>query len=102
MPRRPGTHQRVANRPADLQTFLRAVEAFATGDYAAALLKGSELPADERQRIAERLSGFTGLPVSYLLKTNLRIEYGAFQKELLADREADHRDPRHALRRRDD
>jgi carboxypeptidase C (cathepsin A) len=81
-------HQRVANRPADLQTFLRAVENFATGDYAAALLKGSELPADERQRTAERLSAFTGLPVSYLLKTNLRIEYGAFQKELLADREA--------------
>jgi carboxypeptidase C (cathepsin A) len=81
-------HQRVAKRPADLQTFLRAVENFATGDYAAALLKGNDLPPDERQRIAERLSAFTGLPVGYLLKTNLRIEYGAFQKELLADQEA--------------
>jgi carboxypeptidase C (cathepsin A) len=80
-------HNRIANRPADLPTYLKAVENFATTDYASALLKGSELPADDRQRIAERLSAFTGLPVAYLLKTNLRIEYGAFQKELLADQE---------------
>src|SRR4051794_21502763 len=81
-------HNRVARRPADLQTFLRAAENFATTEYAAALLKGDDLPSDERQRVAERLSAFTGLPVGYLLKSNLRIEYGAFQKELLADREA--------------
>lgn len=81
-------HNRIANRPADLKSYLAQVETFATTDYASALLKGNDLPADERQRIAERLSAFTGLPVAYLLKTNLRIEYGAFQKELLADQEA--------------
>ena len=80
-------HSKVGNRP-QLHPFLAEVEAFATGDYATALLKGNDLPSDERQRIAERLSGYTGLPVSYLLKTNLRIEYGAFQKELLAGQEA--------------
>jgi carboxypeptidase C (cathepsin A) len=80
-------HNRIANRPADLQTLLKSVENFATTDYASALLKGNDLPADERQRNAERLSAYTGLPVAYLLKTNLRIEYGAFQKELLADQE---------------
>jgi carboxypeptidase C (cathepsin A) len=78
---------KVADRPADLRAFLADVEAFATGDYAAALLKGNELPDAERQRIAQRLSGYTGLTVPYLLKTNLRIEYGAFQKELLAGAE---------------
>ena len=78
-------HNRVANRPAELRTFLDEVEAFATGDYAAALIKGNELPDAERQRIAERLAGFTGLSIPYLLKTNLRIEYGAFQKELFGD-----------------
>ncbi|MEO6255388.1 MAG: hypothetical protein ABIO69_01120, partial [Sphingomicrobium sp.] len=78
-------HNRAANRPADLKTLLAQVEAFATTDYAAALLQGNTLPERERQRIAERLSSFTGLPVAYLLKANLRIEYGAFQKELLAD-----------------
>jgi carboxypeptidase C (cathepsin A) len=78
---------KVPNRPADLQSFLRQVEAFATGDYAAALIKGNELTDAERQRIAERLSAYTGLSLPYLLKSNLRIEYGAFQKELLGDRE---------------
>jgi carboxypeptidase C (cathepsin A) len=78
---------RIADRPADLRGFLDRVEAFATNDYALALMKGNDLPAAQRQAIAEKLSGFTGLPVAYLLKTNLRIEYGAFQKELLADQQ---------------
>ena len=34
---------------------------------------------------AERLSAYTGLSVPYLLKSNLRIEYGAFQKEFMAE-----------------
>ncbi|QNM83857.1 peptidase S10 [Sphingomonas sabuli] len=78
-------HNRVANRPAQLRPFLDEVEAFATGDYALALMKGNTLPEAERQRIAQRLSAYTGLTVPYLLKTNLRITYGAFQKELMAD-----------------
>jgi carboxypeptidase C (cathepsin A) len=80
-------HNRVANRPADLRVFLAEVEAFATSDYAQALIKGNNLSAEERQRVAARLSAYTGIPVAYLLKSNLRIEYGAFQKELLADQE---------------
>jgi carboxypeptidase C (cathepsin A) len=76
---------KVANRPADLRAFLAEVEQFATGDYANALIQGNDLPDGERQRIAQRLSAYTGLSVAYLLKTNLRIEYGAFQKELLGE-----------------
>ena len=78
---------KVPNRPANLQAYLDQVEAFATGDYTQALLKGDDLPDAERQQIAQRLAAYTGLPVPYLLKSNLRIEYGAFQKELLAERE---------------
>ena len=78
-------HNRIARPAGALQSFLDQVEAYATSDYALALMKGNELPADERQRVAARLSAYTGLPVAYLLKSNLRIEYGAFQKELLAD-----------------
>jgi carboxypeptidase C (cathepsin A) len=81
-------HNRIANRPAELQAFLAKVEAFATGEYAQALLKGNALPDAERQAIAAKLSAYTGLSVPYLLKSNLRIEYGAFQKELLANQEA--------------
>ncbi|HEV2594435.1 MAG TPA: peptidase S10 [Sphingomicrobium sp.] len=78
---------KIPSRPANLQTFLAEVENFATGDYDQALLKGNALTPGERQRIAQTLSQYTGLPVTYLLKSNLRIEYGAFQKELLSERE---------------
>ena len=78
-------HNRLANRPADLRSFLTEVEGFATGPYAQALIKGNDLPDAERQAIAQQLSAYTGLPIAYLLKTNLRIEYGAFQKELFGD-----------------
>jgi carboxypeptidase C (cathepsin A) len=74
---------KVVKKSTDLKAFLGEVEAFAAGDYASALLQGNALPDTERQRIAQRLSAYTGLSVAYLLKTNLRIEYGAFQKELL-------------------
>ena len=78
---------KVPNRPADLRAFLGQVEAFAAGDYAHALMQGNDLPAADHQRIAQQLSAFTGLSVPYLLKSNLRIEYGAFQKELLANQD---------------
>jgi carboxypeptidase C (cathepsin A) len=77
---------KVPNRPANLRTFLDRAEQFATGEYSQALLKGNELADAERKRIAQQLSAYTGLSVPYLLKSNLRIEYGAFQKELLGDK----------------
>jgi carboxypeptidase C (cathepsin A) len=80
-------HHRVANRPEALEPFLAEVERFATTDYALALMQGAALPAPQRQAIAEKLAGYTGLSVAYLLRTNLRIEYGALQKELLQDRD---------------
>ena len=76
---------KLGNRPADLQAFLASVEQFATTDYMAALLKGDALPDAEKQRTARQLAAYTGLSVPYLLKSNLRIEYGAFQKELMGD-----------------
>ncbi len=52
-----------------------------------ALSKGNMLDEAGRQRIARQLSRYTGLAPEYLLKSNLRIEYGAFQKELLGEHE---------------
>jgi carboxypeptidase C (cathepsin A) len=78
---------KVPGAPADLQPWLAQVQDFATGDYARALMAGDALAPAERQRIAEKLSSFTGLPVPYLIKSNLRIEYGAFQKELFGTEE---------------
>lgn len=73
-----------ANRPADLKVFLKEVEHFATTDYALALQAGSELEPAKRQAIAERLAHYTGLPASYILRADLRITGGEFEKALQA------------------
>lgn len=80
-------HNKLPDQPKDLKPFLDQVEHFATTDYALALMRGNSLEPTARQTIAEKLHAFTGLPVAYLLKANLRIGYGAFQKEILADRD---------------
>jgi carboxypeptidase C (cathepsin A) len=77
-------HHKLPNQQKALRPLLDEVERFATTDYALALLQGNSLAADRKQAIAEKLHEYTALPVAYLLKANLRIEYGAFQKELLA------------------
>ena len=80
-------HHKLPDQPPDLPAFLGQAENFATTDYALALMQGNSLSDAQRQDIAEKLHSYTGLPVAYLLKANLRIEDGAFQKELLGDQE---------------
>ncbi len=79
-------HRKVSgDRPADLTTFIKEAEAFALGDYASALQAGAGLDPARKTAVAERLSHFTGLPVAYLLKANLRINGGMFEKTLRED-----------------
>jgi carboxypeptidase C (cathepsin A) len=69
-------------RPERLEDFLRDVEQFAQTDYALALQQGSDLDPQRKQQIAQRLAAYTGLPVDYLLKANLRVSGGEFEKTL--------------------
>jgi carboxypeptidase C (cathepsin A) len=73
--------------PAELQRDLRAtlaeVEAFALGDYAAALLQGANLDPERRAQVAARLARYTGLSVEYLQRCDLRVRDERFVKELL-------------------
>jgi carboxypeptidase C (cathepsin A) len=69
-------------RPGDLVAFVRQVERFAMGEYGRALAAGNSLDARTRQAIAAKLHQYTGLPVSYILKADLRIEGGEFSKNL--------------------
>jgi carboxypeptidase C (cathepsin A) len=73
------------NAPAELEPFLKEVEQFAMQDYAHALAEGAILPEAQRKDIAEKLHAYTGLPVSYILKANLRIDGGEFSKNLQDD-----------------
>lgn len=59
---------------------------FAIGPFAAALLKGQDLPQDERAAVRAELSRLTGLSERYLEQANLRVTAPRFYKELLRDR----------------
>ncbi len=76
-------HNRLAGgRPANLEAFLKEVETFAITDYALALHAGDQLDPARRQAIAERYAQYTGLPVAYVLKAQLRVNGGMFEKTL--------------------
>lgn len=68
------------------EAFIEEARSFATGPYAAALLKGQRLGADERSSVRRQLARFTGLSEAYLDQADLRVEPGRFYKELLRDR----------------
>ena len=76
-------HNRMpGGRPDNLEAYLKEVEQFAAGDYAQALQAGSELDPARRQAVAERYSKYTGVPVAYVLKSDLRVDGGQFEKVL--------------------
>ena len=79
-------HNAVANRPDDMQQFLREAEAFAVNEYAPLLHKGNRASAEERQRVLVGMQRFTGISTDYWDKANLRIDESRFAKELLRDR----------------
>ena len=79
-------HHKLPNQPAALEPFLKEVEHFATTEYMPALLEGSDLGDAQKQTIAEKLHQYTGLPVAYILKADLRVSGGGFSK-MLADEE---------------
>ncbi len=78
-------HKKLPTQPPALEPFLKNVEEFAMGPYAHALALGTDLGQDEKQRVADKLHEYTGLPVAYLLKANLRVNGPEFEKTLQED-----------------
>jgi carboxypeptidase C (cathepsin A) len=66
-----------------LAEFARAAEQFASGEYAAALVKGAALTAAERQALVTKIARFTGMPEQVVSDADLRLELGRFSTELL-------------------
>ncbi len=75
-------HKKLPNQPAALEPLLKDVEDFAMGGYAHALAQGTDVSAQEKQQTAEKLHEYTGLPVEYILKANLRVSGPEFAKSL--------------------
>ncbi len=78
-------HHKLPNPPADMKTLLDQVEHFALNDYLQALVAGSTLDPARKHAIAQKLHEYTGLPVAYLEKANLRVDGGKFEKNLQSD-----------------
>ena len=64
---------------------VRDAQAWAMGDYSQALLRGTSLSPDERDMVAQQLARFSGLPLEYVKRSNLRVNPNRFEKELLAE-----------------
>ena len=79
-------HHKVVNPPATVDAFVAEAKEFATGEYAAALLKGQRLTPEERAPVRAKLARFTGLSEAYLDRADLRVTDNRFYKELLRDR----------------
>ncbi|MGB0013033.1 MAG: peptidase S10 [Candidatus Sulfotelmatobacter sp.] len=75
-------HHKLPEQHPELVPLLAEVEHFAMNEYALALEAGSSLPLDQRHVIAEKLHQYTGLPVTYIEKADLRINGGEFEKNL--------------------
>jgi carboxypeptidase C (cathepsin A) len=80
-------HKKLPNQPASLDPFLKDVEDFAMGGYTHALALGTDITPEEKQATAEKLHEYTGLPVAYLLRANLRVNGGEFEKTLQEDQD---------------
>jgi len=68
-----------------LAQFMEEARTFVQQEYVGALHMGTRLPADQRQKLVERLSYFLGLPKSYIERSDLKILMPRFRKELLRD-----------------
>lgn len=76
-------HHKLANPPPDLRRFLDEVEHFALNDYTHALQQGTAIDDAERDQVAAKLHDYTGLPVDYIKKADLRVNGGEFEQTLL-------------------
>ena len=77
-------HKRLAPElQASLTDTLAEAEKWAETEYAAALLCGDALTAEERAAVVTKLSHYTGLDERYIEDSDLRIEIFRFCKELL-------------------
>ncbi len=76
-------HHKLPTQPKNLNSFLKQVEQFAMTDYLKALNAGNRIDAATKQKVAAQMHAYTGLPIAYILKANLKVTGGQFAHELL-------------------
>lgn len=81
-------HKKVAPdlQKLSLEDFAHSAETFASGEYAAALMKGDAMTAAEREAIAAKIARYTGMSEQFVIDSDLRIDLSHFSTELLRER----------------
>jgi carboxypeptidase C (cathepsin A) len=75
-------------RGTGLDAHVARARQFAQGAYAAALAKGQDIGAEERESVIAQMASLTGLSPDYLRQADLHVPPDRFRKELLRDRGA--------------
>ena len=78
-------HKLAPDLTQDLNRTRQGAEQFASGEYAQALAKGDWLTPQERDKIIDQLSRYTGLSKEVIDEANLRINVRKFTHYLLID-----------------
>ncbi len=71
---------------APMRQFMDTVEHWVINEFTPAMMMGDALSAERRHAIAEQLGAFTGLSTEFVEQSNLRLDVGPFNKELMRDR----------------
>jgi carboxypeptidase C (cathepsin A) len=79
-------YHKKAGQGKQLEEFIQECRSFTYDTYAPSLYRGNLLNQSEKDALAEKLSYFTGLDKAYILRSDLRILMGRFQKQLLAEK----------------
>jgi carboxypeptidase C (cathepsin A) len=72
-----------AGQAGSLTAAVHEAEQWAMSEYLVALTKGETMPKVERERVAARLAGYTGLQPEELQRLRLRVRPSTFGKQLL-------------------
>lgn len=78
-------HHRLGNRYPTVDSLVREVEKFASGEYADALLEGSSMSPAKTKAVAAKVASYTGLSTQYVMNSHLRIRPREFFKEILRE-----------------
>ena len=79
-------HDKIADKPEDVYTFLDGIRSFTENEYAPALFKGDQLTPDEKQEIASKLAAYSGTSEAFWLKADLKVTASEFFAEFLRDK----------------
>jgi carboxypeptidase C (cathepsin A) len=76
-------HNKIPNKNPNLEAFVDEVRNFTEKEYMPALYKGSRLTSAEKEKVAEKLSHYSGLSKNFWMNGNLRVKNGEYFQELM-------------------